>query len=357
MKVAMKMSSGTVFLAALWLGWISCGGHVPQTAAPFLSDGRYDSEFPNRNVSHQLKDISESIKLLNSIAYYKSYVFPENSRIRPADINQSTLKNDATQQIYFTNTASGTGCIISNDGSKLLLLTCAHIIDFPDTIIKYQNSDNLKKEFVQSISFKEKQTNYASDLPSSGEFEVVASDENADIALLGQKFIDGQFHNIPVFSYPLGNAKDLEWGSFVYLLGFPRGYKMVTTGIVSDPNRGKDGSFLLDALFNRGFSGGIVLAIRDGVPNFEWVGIARSAAAEYDLKIKPPEHFDLTKYDDHLPYHGDFFVEQDVEIQYGITHIIPMENIRKFLSQNALKIRSAGYTLPQATNIDSKKNK
>lgn len=353
----MRMSRGTVFLVSLWLGWISCGGHMTQTAIPILSDGRYDSEFPNRDVSRQLKDIVESIKLLNSVAYYKSFVFPENSRIRPTEINQNTLKDKTIQQIYFSKTASGTGCIIFNDGSKLLLLTCAHIIDFPDTIIKYQNSDNLKKEFVQSISFKEKQTNYASDLPSSGEFEIVASDENADIALLGQKFTDGKFHNIPVFNYPSGKAKELEWGSFVYLLGFPRGYKMVTTGIVSDPNRGKDGSFLLDALFNRGFSGGIVLAVRDGVPNFEWVGIARSAAAEYDLKVKPPEHFDLTKYDDHLPYHGDLFVDQQVEIQYGITHIVPMETIQKFLRQNESKIRAAGYAIPQAMKTDSPTDK
>ena len=45
--------------------------------------------------------------------------------------------------------------------------------------------------------------------------------------------------------------------------------------------------FLVDAVFNRGYSGGIVLAIRDGVPNFELVGLVKSVPAEYEYVMKP----------------------------------------------------------------------
>ncbi|MCK7529466.1 MAG: hypothetical protein MZV64_73895 [Ignavibacteriales bacterium] len=48
---------------------------------------------------------------------------------------------------------------------------------------------------------------------------------------------------------------------------------MVTKAIVSNPSRDESGSFLVDAVVNNGMSGGLVLAIKDGVPNFEMVGM------------------------------------------------------------------------------------
>lgn len=346
------MKKWRMILIAFWFGLSSCSRQVTRLELTTAKNGRYDSEFPMKNCSQQLKEIGETIKLLNSVVYYKCFILPENSRIRDADLSTISLKESAVQQIYFSNSASGTVSIISFDGSRLLLMTCAHIIDFPDTIIKYQHQDDPLNKFVHSVSIKEKQTNYISDLPGTGEISVLLIDENLDFALLSQRFSDGKVHNIPVFNYPFGKAKNLEWGSFVYLLGYPRGYKMVTKGLVSDPNRNKDGAFLLDAIFNRGFSGGIVLAIRDGVPNFELVGIAKSAAAEYDFILKPPENFDFSNYDDYLPYTGDIYVDQKAQIQYGITQVIPIEAILKYLRQHESEVRQAGYDISKLLGND-----
>ena len=65
------------------------------------------------------------------------------------------------------------------------------------------------------------------------------------------------------------------------------GHKMITRGIVSNTRDDKSDSFLIDALFNRGFSGGIILAIRDGVPNFELVGMAKSVSAKNEYLLTP----------------------------------------------------------------------
>jgi hypothetical protein len=118
---------------------------------------------------------------------------------------------------------------------------------------------------------------------------------------------------------------------------------MITKAIVSSPNRDTEGTFLVDALFNRGFSGGIVIAVRDGVPNFELVGIAKSAAAEYEYTIVPPQNFDSEEYNPHVVYTGELFVENRASIQYGVTHVIPIDAIVRFIRENESRLLNKGY--------------
>lgn len=309
----------------------------------FQADGNYDTEFPAANCAAQIEQAGSSIRLLNSIAYYKSYKFDENQRILLKDIDKNILNTKSEKITYFNNTASGTATVILSDPLKIAFLTCTHIIDFPDTIIHYLDIEGQRRQFIQSIAFKEMQSNYITDLPAGEDLEVLLKDKGNDIAILGRRFSSPQNEIIPVFPFKLGKARDLQWGSFVYLMGFPRGYKMVTHGLVSDPRRGRDGSFLVDALFNRGFSGGIVLAIRDGVPNFELVGMAKSAAAEYQVVIKPPENIDLSRYDIQTPYTGELYLETRADIQYGITNIVAIETILNVLRQNQKRLANLGY--------------
>ena len=88
--------------------------------------------------------------------------------------------------------------------------------------------------------------------------EVLAIDRKSDIAILGKEIEGEKPNNIKVFPYLMGDSKELEWGSFVYIMGFPLGHAMITRGIVSDPYKIRKGSFLIDAVFNQGFSGGPV---------------------------------------------------------------------------------------------------
>ena len=69
-------------------------------------------------------------------------------------------------------------------------------------------------------------------------------------------------------------------------MGFPMNYKMVSNAIVSSPNYDGKGGFLIDAVVNKGFSGGVVLAIKDGIPNFELVGIIRAVPEENEYLLR-----------------------------------------------------------------------
>jgi len=322
----------------------TCTRRIYQTAYPALNDGSYDTEFPYRNCSKELKRIGDTIRMINAIAYYKSYVFEKSSGILRRDVSQETLREKAVEHIYFNNSSSGTATIIFHEGRRLALLTCAHVVTFPDTLISYFTlSDGRPSVFIQSVAVKERQSNYVTDLWKIPEVEILATDKVNDIALLGCELPGPDIPPIPVFDYPFGSAKNLEWGSFVYLLGFPRGYKLITRGIVSDPDRNKSSEFIIDALFNRGCSGGLVLAVKDGVPNFELVGIARSAAAVFEYVVRPSNNFDQSKYDLNFPYTGDLFVDYKANINYGVTQVVPVEKIQEFFRKNAQELRNRGY--------------
>jgi hypothetical protein len=134
------------------------------------------------------------------------------------------------------------------------------------------------------------------------------------------------------FDFPLGKANELRWGTFVYVFGFPANYKMISKGIVSNPNYDKKSSFIIDAVANQGLSGGIVLAIRDGVPNFELVGMVLTAPAEYEYVLRP-------KKDDVVllgsEYIGPVITGARKNIKYGITKVLAIESIMKFIENNS----------------------
>jgi S1-C subfamily serine protease len=343
MKILIKCLLILIFLQFLILG---CAKRIYKVAYPTLSDGKYDSEFPYKSCSAQLEKISKTVRKISAIAYYKSYVMAEDSQITENDIYNKDYLKKAVREVFYNNSVIGTATVIQYTGRTITLLTCAHVVNFADTIITYFSNDEGKPTtYIQSIAFKQRQDNFVADLPERGQLEILLMDIKRDIALLGKRFTSQTYYPIPVFDYPLGKAKTLEWGSFVYLMGYPKGYQMVTKGIVSLPNRDKDGSFLVDALFNKGFSGGIVLAIKDGIPNFELVGIANSVSADYEYVMSPPEYISRIGYNSRIPYHGDIYVEFDKIINYGITFIISMESIKSCIRENESVLLDKGYDL------------
>jgi len=322
----------------------SCGTYIRETVYPTLSDGKYDSEFPYTNCSTQLEEVSNSVRLVNVIAYYQSYFVNETEKLHRNQITKDNFEEKTYRKGMFHKTASGTATIIYAMDGSVALLTCAHIINFPDTIYSYFISDKgVKSDIVESIAIKSKQTNYITDFPEGGDVDIIVIDATKDLAIIGKRFLDYKINSFPVFKYPIGNAKQLEWGSFVYALGYPMNYKMITKGIVSSPNRDDDGAFLIDAVFNRGFSGGLVLAIRDGVPNFELVGLVRSVPAEYEYALKPEIPEDCQDFNPLTPYEGNIFIEQRVNIKYGVTRVIPIATIIDFIERNSDKLLNKGY--------------
>jgi len=323
-----------------------CSSSVYHDVYPTLTDGRYDSEFPYRGCSKQLEEIAETVNMLSSIAYYRSFTFTMEDRVVRGDIAETLLRLKNGQSVYVNSTASGTATAILYDDRRVMLLTCAHIVDFEDTVFSfYITPDHRATPWLKSVAIKEKQTNYVATFPEGGELEILAMDRSADIALLGKRFSSEPTNRIRVFPYPFGNARDLEWGTFVYMFGYPSGFKMVTKGIVSSPNKDKRGSFMVDATFSRGFSGGITLAIRDGVPNFELVGIVRLVSARSSYVLSPEKENGEMVFDPAVPYTGAVFVERKTEVESGLTQAVPIEAIREFIRTQAPRLQDKGYSI------------
>ncbi|MDW7681548.1 MAG: serine protease, partial [bacterium] len=304
-------------------------------------DGKYDSEFPYKNCSQELKEITDAVRKVFCKAHYKNHIFKIEQKIRRQDLNENTLKN-AHRIIFLDKTVSGTGTVIFADMEKAAVLSCAHIFAKPDTIISYFSDDYLSPErYIQSVAIKIRQENLVFGFPGDADCDILLRDALNDIVILAKSFDEPLTEPIAVFNYPTGNAHELEWGSFVYLVGYPKGYKIVTKGIVSNPNRDRRGSFLVDALFNTGMSGGILLGIRDGVPNFELVGMTTSTAADYSTVLVPERR--VQDYDETIPYDGTIYVNNRKEISYGITFATPVEAILELIKENEKFLIQQGY--------------
>jgi hypothetical protein len=331
---------------------LSCGSPYAQLY-PTLVDGKYDSEFPYRGCSGQLEEIGESVKMVNCIAYYRTFLVSREEHITAADLTPAFFAARKHESAIQTSQGSGTATIIHAENRRLVLLTCAHVVGYPDTVVSYYfTADHHPSEFVRSVAIKEKQSTYVAVLPEGGELEVLALDKNIDVALLGKTLDVEPFPAVPRFTYPAGRAKELEWGSFVYLFGYPSGYRMVTKGIVSSPNKDRRGTFLVDAVFNRGFSGGIALGVRDGVPNFELVGIVKLVSGHPDYVLTPAPADGVPEYDPGVPYTGTAFVEKRMDIEYGIVQAISMETIGEFIASVRDKLAARGYPLRfPSTNV------
>jgi len=333
------------FALCLAILGFSCSSPTYKEVYPLLSDGAYDSEFPYRGCSAQLEEISQTVMMVNCIAYYKSFPFSREMQVRLDNVTDELLAAREKSSFFFTSTSSGTSTVIGSDTKRILLLTCAHVVAFDDTVISYhRDGDGRATPFVKNIAFKSRQLTYVATLPEGGEVEILAQDLQADIAVIGRHFAKEIPAPIPEFAYPLGQARELEWGSFVYMFGYPSGHKMVTKGIVSGPNKGGKGSFLVDAVFARGFSGGIALAIRDGVPNFELVGLVRAVSARSSYVLTPRPEGEAPEYDPTVPYTGDVYVEKRTEIESGIVQAIPVESIRTFFDEHAENLRRSGQS-------------
>ena len=327
-----------LIIALLFLGCTT--PQVVENTEPVMGDDRYDSEFPSKSISSQLDFVSNTIKKLDVLVFYETFSFPENNSLDETALSSEELKSQSLGSSISNEAVLGTASIVYFDGEKVGLLTCAHVIDFPDTIVeRYDNGTGP----IQSISIKVRQRNAVVGLPDGGEVKLIATDPGKDIAFLS-KSLDKPETVPKVLNFPVGNTRDLEWGSVVYVMGFPGGQKMVTRAIVSNPRSGNKIRFTTDALYNRGFSGAPVLAIRDGAPNFELIGMATSAAVNKIYYTKPGiQNPDIISPNDE--YTGSLKVDHVNNIIYGVTFNLTIEAINKFFKNQSEVLEQHGFII------------
>ena len=342
------MKSISFILSILCIPFLlsGCSSTSYKDVYPILRDGKYDSEFPYKGASEELRDISLTVQRIHSNIFYKTYTFNQDSNLKIENLRYTDLNKLAVTEGYADQSTSGTGTTIYFDNGKVAILTCAHVVQFPDTVISYfPDSEGAITDIVQAIFIRERQAIYAAGFPEGSEFELLAADNKNDLALIGKDYKILSNIRFPVLSYPTGKAKELDWGTFVYIFGYPINYQMVTKAIVSNPNRDDYGSFLVDAVVNNGMSGSPVLAIRDGVPNFELVGMIQWVPEEEENLLVPKKLKNNEKYSPIVPYEGEEYVKRFSSIRYGIAKVISSEAILDFLNRNKEALYAKKYYL------------
>lgn len=322
---------------------INCGntGQIPSPSEK--SSDAYTTTFPRREVSQHLNRARKSILRIISTAFYDNYKFEKN-QVTLADVKTNNPEDISGHSFSTRKSTAGTSIVLQRNKEKLLLITCNHVVSSPDTLISYYEGEDIPKDkFIKSISIKRKQNNLIFASPLLSRFEIIASDQKNDLALLTSRLSDNANYDFKPLNISRGNSDNIQMGSLLYVLGFPRGHNMVTRGLASTSEGYSPRFFITDALFNPGISGGMVLASKNNFRSFEWVGMARSAtASKEEILVPSPGYMDTdpaTK-----AYPGIPYVQQKTRISYGITQVIPINNIESFLNKHKRQISRSGFS-------------
>lgn len=310
---------------------------------PEISD-HYTSSFPQKDVTEELKMAQQSVVRIVSTAFYNNYAFSQQY-ITLDDIKTNNPKDISTDHFSSEESTAGTSVILDQNSNNSLLLTCEHTVSFPDTAVTYYDGEDIPPQtYVKSISIKQRQNNLVFLGQNLKTYEVISANKRLDLALLNIE--SGRNRNLDqhkLMTKP-GNSDLLKLGSFLYIMGFPKGYPMITRGLASSSESWNDRFFVSDATFNPGISGGLILASRNNYDSFEWVGIASSASATRQSVLVPRPVSD--KYSRAVrPYSDSVFVQRRTSINYGITQAVPINKIKEFLRNSEEAISRHGFSL------------
>ena len=339
-------------VAALVLLGLPVTGCVRYAVVDQRPQAHYQTAFPGHDVSGQIGEAFWAVKRVQVTGSYDHYRFsPETAPLEGDPLGEEVLARAV--DTFSRSTSRGASAVqIARAARGVTLLMNEHPIHFPDTVVEYAGvagrggSKPAGRRRIERVSVKRTQYNLVLDRVGVQPFEILARDASSDLALIGAPYpADTESRVLSVLPVRVGDSDRLSWGSFVYVLGYPGGYPIVTRGIVSDPRREATASFLIDGLWNEGISGGPILAVRGEDGSLEWVGIARAAAGKIEHRLAPdPES--IQDQDQRLLYEGRIYLEEVQQILYGISLSIPMTTIREFIDRNRAGLRRRGWALP-----------
>lgn len=330
-------------LILLLLAAGGCRQTLQQTTMQERSESRYFDEVSDFNRSFQLEEISRNVKKLFCIVEYDIYHFDETSDITADNLEGANLRRRSLARSSFSETVFGTATILQNNRNGLLLITSAHIVSNPDTIVSFFPGSEVRQR-IESIAIKRSQMNFIREAPGNNLVRIVAIDLNRDIAFLSDRF-SGQHAELPELDIAIGDASHLRWSTPVYLMGFPGGQQMVTRSVVGNPNPSVSGDFVVDATFNPGGSGSLALVLNQDTQLFELVGIVKATAATYSNVLRPEKDSRQKIYNPNVPYTGEVYAHRVREIYHGVTFAVSINTIRDFYFEARRQITREGFNL------------
>jgi hypothetical protein len=120
---------------------------------------------------------------------------------------------------------------------------------------------------------------------------------------------------------------------------------MITSGVVSQPERDDDHAFLVDVVFNLGMSGAPVFARRKESAVYEWVGVVTSGSAGSEYILVPSTKEAQRSIETGDPFEGDVFASRVKRLRYGITMAVSVESVQQLVEDNSGWLYLKGYRL------------
>jgi hypothetical protein len=309
----------------------------------------YQTAFPVQDTSRDLDRAFRSIRRVAYTAEYETFLFAPDAGVMEVDLEDPAILERAAERFIDLDSKAGTAVIVARSDVSMALVTNQHVVSFPEVRILFVDDDAIRlprnQRRVASVSIRREAWGILADNPELGTFAVLVRDPVRDLAVIEVRLPEW----VPPSAFPRlglqpGDPARLSWGSFVYVLGYPSGYAMVTRAIVSDPDRDLQGGFLTDGLWNEGISGGVILAVRGETGALEWVGVARAGAGTREVRLQPGS-YEFLEEDEAVLYEGPIFAESALRIQYGITLSVPMTMVRSFLDEQRAMLQRRGHDL------------
>lgn len=332
-------NSGVILLLVLFA--LGCSGSEKTVSDQPNEDRGYMSSAGSELVRDQIKESFESIKRIHNTVTYQTYVFdPANypTRQEVETMGPQALAIDTDTDSHST---AGTITVLENHQRRTTFITAAHVVSFADTI--WHRAENRSR--LEAVSVKTSLVHFMFDDNDLHNLDVAIVDSRRDIALMVLDWTDGDNPHLQELSLQPGDHEELDWTDMVYALGYPRGFQMVTRGMVSNFTTIPRRSFIIDAPFNRGFSGGLLFTVRRDGTGLNWVGMLSAAYAETEHYISPGEIED-EDYNPNIEYDGPLYLKRERRLNYGITYAIGMEEIGGFFRENSEDIRRLGLSVP-----------
>ncbi len=321
-----------ILLKLLLLLFFSCSHHPQQII-------RNEPDYEKQRLKI-LDEIQRSVLRISCSAYYDNYYYskPEDNS-DAIELAKLFIKKEAT-----TNSVAGSGLIIFQNQRNYLLLSCYHLFDFQDTVkTYYSNKRGIPTKHLLSLSIKKSQAIYVTHKNGRRTLgKIISDDKKNDLALLETKTIESSLIE-NAFKGSFGNKRDIKFGKDVYLIGFPKGFLCVTRGLVStSPYKNK---FMVDAPFNRGFSGGAVVSINERQGAYTYLGMANSIAYDSQLVLTPEEKSVNLKYFENMPYTNDVYIKELKLVNVGLTFAVRSDLITNFLNKEKKNLQQQGFYL------------
>lgn len=316
---------------------LSCSAPLKQGTNPDYFDYQ-------KMIREEFSTINKNIFQVYSATDYKTFTFPSDSQVRKKDLG--TIDKSKYPTNTSTESTRGTSTLIHGDDKKHIFLSSYHVFNYPDTVIDYYyRDDGIRTPFIAQLSLKTRQRQIIKKHGESTAVELIVYNKKKDIAFLAGKAETSPANPIQQIRVNMASEKVLRTGTEVFVSGFPSGYSMVTRGLLSQPLTNKINKVLIDAPFNKGYSGAPFFILSPGCECFRLAGIITSSAVKKKNILVPEfQRYEKT-YDPKSIYTEPSYVSQDERIKYGVTFGTGINTIKDFYTNHRKKLKENDISL------------